>query len=127
MSPGRWLYFFIWVILAPGICAQARELTVVTEVWEPYNFEQKGKVVGISTEIVAATIDAAELEIAPGGIRILPWPRAYKMALSTPNTLIYTILRTQARESDFYWIGPLFPSDQFYLFGRRRKPGNAHP
>lgn len=47
---------------------------------------------------------------------VLPWARAYRMALNEPNTLIYSIARTHAREKLFNWIGSL-KSQRFYMWG----------
>jgi len=91
---------------------------VVTEEWEPYNYSENGELVGISTEIVKATLEKAGLE---GDFRIYPWARSYHLALTTPNTIIYTIYRNQEREDKFFWIGPinLAPSHYFYKLQSR--------
>lgn len=43
-------------------------------------------------------------------IIVVPWARGYKNALSQPNTALFTMSRTQAREPLFKWVGPLFKS-----------------
>lgn len=109
------LCFLLYLFCAPRYLP-AVEVAVVTEEWVPYNFVSKGKVVGISTEIVEQALHRAGVAIAGGGIRIMPWARAYYTALHRENTLIYTILRTPDRESLFKWVGPLVPPDSFYFF-----------
>jgi polar amino acid transport system substrate-binding protein len=50
-------------------------------------------------------------------IELLPWVRAYNMALNRDNVLIYTITRTTERENLFHWI-VLLGAAKFYLMGR---------
>jgi len=80
-------------------------IQVITESWYPYNYlDKKGKVVGKSTKVVKAIVDDAGLEYA---IEINPWSRAFNLATSQPNILIYSILRTPDRENLFYWFCPI--------------------
>jgi len=87
-------------------------LRVVTEHWPPFNHQENGEVVGLSSEIVRATLERAGLNYQ---IEVLPWARAYRRASQTPNTLIYTIARTAEREAQFKWIGP-FAERRIHLF-----------
>ncbi len=91
----------------------AQEITVVTEEWEPYNYSEDGKVVGISAEIVKATLARVGIDAKIG---VYPWARAYHMALNRKNVLIFTIYRSKERESLFKWIGPINPPTNYYLF-----------
>ena len=47
---------------------------------------------------------------------VLPWARAYAIATSQANTLIFSIARTPQREEQFYWIGTLMDL-QYYFYG----------
>jgi polar amino acid transport system substrate-binding protein len=38
-------------------------------------------------------------------IHFLPWARAYAIAESQPNTMIFSIARNSVREHSFYWVG----------------------
>lgn len=49
------------------------EIIVVTEYWPPYNYEDQGKVTGLSTEIVRATLEQAKVK---GNFGVYPWGRA---------------------------------------------------
>jgi len=40
-------------------------------------------------------------------ILILPWAIGYEMALSTPNTALFSTTKTAHRENLFEWVGPL--------------------
>ncbi|WDD98014.1 substrate-binding periplasmic protein [Thalassomonas actiniarum] len=95
--------------------ACAREpLEVVTEDWPPYSFLlPDGTVGGIATEKVRTVLDKAGLEYR---INLYPWVRAYKMALTQKNVLIYSIYRSKERESKFQWLCPLLPTHPMYFY-----------
>ncbi|MEO8060509.1 MAG: transporter substrate-binding domain-containing protein [Burkholderiales bacterium] len=99
-----------------ALAASATEpIRIVTEEFPPYNMTDKGKVTGLSTEVVEAVLR----EIGePANIQSMPWARAYEIALNAPNVLIYSITRTAQREPLFKWVGAIAPSD-WYLFARR--------
>lgn len=95
------------VILMSLLPAYGESITIVTEEFPPYSYSDNGKITGIGTETVFAVLN--DLKIKPE-IKIYPWARAYKMALSQKNVLIFTISRTQQRENLFKWVGPVAPS-----------------
>ena len=93
------------LLLAPaGVVAAS--LTAYTEEWAPYNYSEGGTVKGIATDVLRAACEEARLDCR---ILMVPWARALNTVSNTPNTLIYTIARTPAREDDFLWVGPLLP------------------
>ena len=94
-----WLFPTPWGVLAAS-------LTAYTEEWAPYNYSEGGSVKGIATDVLRAACGEARLDCR---IFIVPWARALNTVSNTPNTLIYTIARTPAREDDFLWVGPLLP------------------
>jgi polar amino acid transport system substrate-binding protein len=77
---------------------------VVTELSPPHQTVEDGKVAGVSTQIVEATLKQAGLA---SRIEMYPWARAFYIATSSPNVLIYNMARTAARENEFHWIGPV--------------------
>lgn len=101
--------------LASPMVAADEPVRIVTEEFPPYNLTENGRVTGFSTEVVQAVLTEIG-EQAP--IQVMPWARAYGIALNTPNVLIYSITRTSQREALFKWIGVVAPSD-WYLFARR--------
>jgi len=89
-------------------------ITAVTEDWPPLNYLTKeGKIAGYVTEKVAEILEHAELSY---DMRLFPWVRAYEMALTQPNVLIFTVYRTVDRDKDFHWICPVAPSIQLHAF-----------
>lgn len=97
------------VVLLCASCALAAlaevpALRVVTELSPPHQTMKEGKVGGVSTQIVLATLQQARVE---SRIEVYPWARAFYIASSTPNVLIYNMARTPEREQEFHWIGPV--------------------
>lgn len=86
------------------IGVEAASLRIVTELSPPHQTVENGRVAGVSTQIVEATLQQAGLQ---SHIEVYPWARAFYIASSVPNVLIYNIARTAERENEFHWIGPV--------------------
>lgn len=80
----------------------APSLTVVTELSPPNQTLINNQVTGVSTELVKAIFDKADLQ---ANIELYPWARAFNMAQKKPNTFIYSIAKTPERLNQFEWIG----------------------
>ncbi len=93
---------FLFLLIPTFLYAQF--LTVVTENWKPYNYEENGVAKGISTVVVEKILKHAKIKYK---LRVLPWARAYMMAQSKKDCLIYTIIRISPRETLFKWVRPL--------------------
>jgi len=89
-------------------CALAASLRVVTEDYPPYSYLEGDRVSGYSTAVVRAVLAEAGLE---ADIQLMPWARAYDLALHGDQVLIYSIARTPAREDKFKWVGQVAPSE----------------
>lgn len=94
------------------------ELRVFTENSPPYQMLVDGKVSGIITDKVRTLFKNAN--ITPK-FEIYPWTRAYKLALSTPNTFIYAIANTPKRANSFIWVAPLYTFKP-HLVGKKDRP-----
>ena len=84
----------------------AVELKVVTEDFPPFNYKERDKITGMSTEVVQEVLKEVGIKTK---IEVYPWVRSYKMALNNKNILIYSIARTKHREKLFKWIGNISP------------------
>lgn len=118
MKKGKHLVFIIIISLAS--VAAAQRITVVTEQWPPYNYQENNVIKGISTEVVQATLNQAGIKAR---FYVYPWARAYKMASEQKNVLIYTILKNAKREKLFKWIGPIVPLAKMCLFKSSEQSG----
>jgi polar amino acid transport system substrate-binding protein len=94
--------------------ADAPPMRILTEEYPPYNYTEGGRITGLATEVVEAVLEELHLR---GDIQSLPWARAYEIARSTPDVLIYCIGRTPERDKQFKWVGVIAPTN-YYLFGR---------
>jgi polar amino acid transport system substrate-binding protein len=102
---------FLGLTLAvPG----ARALTLVTEENPPFNFTEQGKVVGLSTEIVA---ELGKRSGIPLQIKSMPWEQAYIAAQRDKETCVYSTARLENRERLFFWIGPI-ATNRWVLIGK---------
>lgn len=93
------------------------EINVVTEEAFPLQFIVNNQVTGPATDLVSQVLADSNISYK---ISAMPWARAYKRALSQPNTLIYSIARTPEREELFHWIGSI-SEIEYYLYGLKSK------
>jgi len=109
------------ILLLTIVCsfkAYTQNIRVVTEYLSPYQIKnQDGTLGGFSTDVIHAlfkmTKDTAD-------ITVMPWARAYEIAQTSKNTLIYSIARTHLREQRFKWVGSLI-NEQYYFWGLRKR------
>ncbi|MBT0963672.1 substrate-binding periplasmic protein [Denitromonas iodatirespirans] len=118
MAAGWRLLVACLAMLMMSAVAAAPPIRVVTEEYPPYNYAKNGDVQGVSTAVVRAVMAEAGIE-AP--IQLMPWARAYDLALHSENVLIYSITRTPAREALFKWVGQVAPSEWFLYALRGRE------
>ncbi|WP_445578008.1 Amino acid ABC transporter substrate-binding protein, PAAT family [Pseudomonas sp. E141] len=111
------LVFLAASTAVPNAAAE-NALRIVTEELPPYNMTQNGRVTGMSTEVVQAVLKEVGVEAS---IQPMPWARAYELALNESNVLIYSIVRTPARESLFQWVGAIAPT-QWYMYSLAERP-----
>ncbi len=82
----------------------ASEIRAVTEDFPPYSYMENGRITGLSTEMVR---EIAMLSNTTISVEMLPWPRAYRTALETPDTLIFSLAWNSDRAPLFHWVGCL--------------------
>lgn len=84
--------------------SHAEAIRVVLEVSPPHQTYDQQQVGGLTTDVVRELLSQAKLT---GDFEVFPWARAFNIAKTTPNVLIYNMARTPERENDFVWIGPV--------------------
>ena len=90
-----------------SVFAQEQTLEIVTEHWPPYIVQAsdvKGEISGIVTKKIKAIFDNTTLKYQ---ITAYPWARSYYLAKTKPNTLIYSIYKTEQRSKHFKWFCPI--------------------
>jgi polar amino acid transport system substrate-binding protein len=104
-------------LLLVSFGCQSKEIKVVTEFLEPYQIKNSdGTLGGFSTDVIKALFEITK-DLAV--IEVMPWARAYEIALHQPNTLIYSIAHTKIREKKFHWIGAL-KEERLYFWGLKK-------
>src|SRR4051812_31000153 len=109
------------VLLLAAVCARTdcvqaagRHLMVTTEHTPKTAMLENGRVTGFATEkfreIMKRTGNDAQFEV-------MPWKRAYLMALRQNDTCVFPTARTPEREKQFRWVGPSHFTD-WTLYGR---------
>jgi polar amino acid transport system substrate-binding protein len=96
----------------------AKEIKVVTEYLTPYQVKNAdGSLGGYSTEVINALFKQAN--ITPNFL-VMPWVRAYEIAKSEKNVMIFSIAHTKSRNDLFHWIGCL-TNEKLYFWGLKNK------
>ncbi len=72
----------------------------------------KGEIVGENIEKIRAFLDGTGIKYH---LDLMPWQRILRVASSTTNTLIVSIIRTEVREDNFYWLYQLSTFDDHLI------------
>ena len=107
---------FLALLLSPT-ALHAEKIQIVTEEAYPMNYTANGEIVGYATDYLQTVLADSGFQY---DIKLVPWNRAYKMALEDKNTLIYSIARTPDREDKFHWLLRI-KTVQYYLYGLTTK------
>lgn len=110
--------FLLALLLSP---AHATGITAYTEELPPLNFQQGEQLTGYASELLAAMAARAGIPLHQ---QLLPWARAYTLVQNTPDTLLFSTVRTSEREPLFRWVGPISPR-RIYLY-RLEKRDDIH-
>lgn len=81
------------------------KLFIYTEQLPPFNYQSDGQLQGIAVDIVKECLRRQGMSDLP--IHLLPWDRAYDIALKQKNSLLFSTGRLPHREHLFKWVGPI--------------------
>lgn len=95
--------FFILAMFFISLPSWAESVRVVTEDLAPLNYLENGELKGKAVLMVRTVLD--DLGYANENVEVLPWSRAYDIALHEKNVLIFSTARFIKRENLFHWIG----------------------
>ena len=98
--------------------AEGGTLTIITEDWPPYNYEENGEVKGFSTEIVQAILKELNLSYE---IQLLPGARGEKLLDEGAHVMNFSLFRTSERKNQYKWIGPI-AEDAVYFYKKKGNP-----
>ncbi|NHR06543.1 amino acid ABC transporter substrate-binding protein [Chromobacterium haemolyticum] len=110
------------LLAALGACwalsAAAADIKAYTEDLPPLSYVENGRVKGYAAEALRLVAAEAGLSLE---IDVQPWLRAYATVRKTPNALLFAMVRTPERETQFQWVGPIGPRRVFlYRLSARR-------
>lgn len=115
----------LWLAVVSNVHAEVSStlapLTFITEEYPPYNYINNQQVTGLSIELLEAIFAATSMSLSRQDIRFYPWVRGYELALSQPNTVLFSTTRTASREASFHWVGPI-AQDRVVLLAHRNVP-----
>jgi polar amino acid transport system substrate-binding protein len=83
----------------------AEKIIVVTELSPPYQTIENNIIGGSATEKVKLYLKSKNIDFE---IRMYPWARAYKLATTQKNIMIYGMVQTKKREELFDWLIPVY-------------------
>lgn len=111
-----WSLFLVilFALSSPVIRADFAEQDIVwmTEEYPPYNFHNyDGELVGLSVDLLEAIMQKMAIEFNKNEILVVPWARAYRHTLNTPNAAIFTMTKSQHRAGLFQFSDAIMPSN----------------
>ena len=80
-------------------------LKLYTEDSPPSAYMDKGRVTGLSVEIVREILRRIG---QPDTISMVPWARGYRLVQTEANTALFSTSRFPQREALFSWVGPIY-------------------
>jgi len=96
------------LVLAGAPAARAGDLLGITEDVPPFSYLDGGRFVGLANEVLDRVAARSGLRLQRS---IQPFARGLKTVESLPNSFLYVVVRTPARESQYRWVGPLDDCD----------------
>jgi polar amino acid transport system substrate-binding protein len=109
----------IGLLMSTAVWGQTPTMHLLTEQYPPFNMVlDNGQVGGMSTDVVRELFKRAKL---PYRIELQPWIRAFNTAVMENNTCVYSTTRTDNRERQFKWVGPLV-ENTWALYGGPASP-----
>ncbi|WP_448567996.1 substrate-binding periplasmic protein [Thalassotalea ganghwensis] len=103
---------FCLLLLCLPTQGQDIKLRVLTEDLPPFQIDNGQKPpTGVLIDVVQLMLDEVGISAT---IELYPWARSYSLALHEPNTLIFSMLRSEEREHKFHWIAHLFTINSYF-------------
>lgn len=93
------------LLVSPCLAAEVRSLRLLTEEYPPFNMTvANGQIGGLATDIVRELFRRDGLGYS---IEVQPWIRGFNTTVLENNTCLFSTTRTDNREHQFKWVGPL--------------------
>jgi len=105
----------------------AKDLAYITEQYPPFNFQENGKLQGISIDLLEEVWKRMGVDLNRSIIKLLPWTACYQRILNEKDTALFAMARSPQREQLFKWAGPIGPFRTVLLAKRDRNISIASP
>jgi len=90
----------------------------MSEEFPPYNYSSNGIATGSSVETFQLLLKELKSTKSIKDLTFWPWARSYGLISTSPNHLLFVVTRTEAREKNFKWVGPISNSSNV-LIGKK--------
>jgi len=121
MEQIKFILLFLQIFATFSLGSSIDKITFVTEEYPPYSYTKDGVLQGKNTQLIQKIFEISNSKQSVENIIVSPWAIGYEMALSTPNTALFSTTRTRQRESLFKWVGPL-ASHKTILLAKKSLP-----
>lgn len=109
----RDLVLFCLLIFLPLRDGMA-SVRILTEEWAPMSFQEQGIAKGYGVELVELLAQRLNVD---ANIEVLPWARAYAIAATQPDVMLFATSLNDERRKRFDFIGPIATS-RIYIYAR---------
>ncbi len=118
---GKIGFHFIIVLLMFLFCLDlhSKELKIVTLQYPPYEYEEYGKIEGIAVDLIKEAFKRMDQPIE---IKLYPFARAIKMVEKGEADAIFTLFKTQERESFVDYSNEVLITQKTYLYVLKDSP-----
>lgn len=109
-SVNKIIYLILMLILffAQNIVSQnINDIKIITEKYPPFNFVEQNKLQGISVDLIVEILKKMGSKKTRESISLQPWARGYSSLQTNKNTCLFSTTRTDEREKQFKWAGPI--------------------
>lgn len=113
--------------LAIDQTTRAKDLTYLTEQYPPFNFQENGRLQGISIDLLEKVWERMGEDLNRSIIKLLPWTECYQRILNEKDTALFAMARSPQREQLFKWAGPIGPFRTVLLARKDRNISIASP
>lgn len=101
----------------------AKEIKIICDNWEPYQYDKEGKTIGVSAEIVKEVFTKMGY-IVPDKIETYPWARAELLVVNGEADVLFTKVYSEDKATKIkYSTEPLLESN-WYLYVHKDKIAN---
>ena len=100
----RAFFLILTLLQCSNIVFAKTNINLITEDFPPLNYLENNELKGPAVEIVQLIKKKLALT---GEIKVLPWKRGYGIVETTENSALFSTTRTDKREHEFKWVGPL--------------------